>query len=242
MSGPLDFDDGDEPDRWAHRRDPDLPPPSEAVRRGHVPVPRPPGMSRYTWFLGVVGVLLVAVVLLNGIGSSGTGSKGIPAGKRMPPFAAPLATASLEGDVNVQTGKDDESAGARPACRVRGRDVLNVCALWERGPVVLAFLATRGDRCVRELDVVERVRRRFPGVQFAAVAVRGDRERLRRLIAARGWGFPVGYDRDGALANLYGVAVCPQITFARRGGKVVETTFGELSESELAAEVRRVAR
>jgi hypothetical protein len=71
--------------------------------------------------------------------------------------------------------------------------------------------------------------------------VRGDRAEIRSLIARHRWGFPVGYDRDGAVSNIYHVAVCPQLTFARRGGKVVETTFGSLSDAELAAQVRGLA-
>src|SRR5699024_8927597 len=111
---------------------------------------------------------------------------------------------------------------------------------WERGPVALAFLATRGGDCTRTLDRLERVRRGFPGVQVAAVSVRGDRTGLRRMIAEHGWRFPVGYDRDGAVANLYGVAVCPQVTFAYPGGEVRATTIGEQSAAGLRDSLRRL--
>jgi hypothetical protein len=204
-------------------------------------VPRPPGMSRYTWFLGVVGVLLIAVVTLNSIRSGGGGSSGLVAGDRLPPFATPLAVSELDGDANVARKPGQGEAGVRPACDVRGPEILNACQLWERGPVVLAFFATRGGRCIEQLDAIERVRGRFPGVQFAAVAIRGDRDEIRRLVRGHRWGFPVGIDRDGALANVYHVAVCPQVTFARRGGKVVDTTFGQLSDDELAAQAGRLA-
>ena len=87
---------------------------------------------------------------------------------------------------------------------------------------------------------LEQVRRAFPGVQVAAVAVRGDRSDLRRMIAAHGWGFPVGYDRDGAVANLYGVAVCPQITYAYPGGEVRGTAIGEQTAAELRESLQRL--
>jgi hypothetical protein len=67
----------------------------------------------------------------------------------------------------------------------------------------------------------------------AVVAVRGDRGDLRDLVRSRGWRFPVGYDRDGALANFYGVAVCPQITYARWRGRAQSTSFGEIDRREL---------
>ena len=60
----------------------------------------------------------------------------------------------------------------------------------------------------------------FPGVRFAAVALRGDRAKLRRLVSARAPGLPVGVDRDGSLLGMYKVATCPQVTFAYPGGIV----------------------
>ena len=64
----------------------------------------------------------------------------------------------------------------RRPCDVRGPDVLNVCELAERGPVVLAFFAEPVDRCDDQIDMLDRLRSRFPDVQFAAVAIRGDRD------------------------------------------------------------------
>jgi AhpC/TSA family len=207
------------------------------------PEPRlPAGASRYGWFVGVVAVLVIAYVSLNTARSHGPGSEGLRTGAGMPPFAAPLALGSLTGDVNVARRRGQGAAGARPACEVRGRGVLNVCQLWERGPVVLAFLATRGARCTGELDALERERARHPGVQFAAVAIRGDRAELAALVRRHRWRFPVGWDRDGVLANLYGVAVCPQLTYALPGGRVTATTIGELGRAALDRRVVALER
>jgi hypothetical protein len=210
------------------------------------PEPRlPAGVSRYGWFVGVVVVLVIAYVSLNTARSHGPGSEGVRVGARMPPFAAPLALGAVRGDVNVARRAGQGAAGAKPACTVRGRGIVNACELWERGPVVLAFLATRGARCTRELDVLERVRAGHPGVQFAAVSIRGDRGELRALVRRHGWRFPVAYDRDGILANFYGVAVCPQLTFALPGGRVTATTVGSLDRAGLErrlAALERVAR
>jgi hypothetical protein len=210
------------------------------------PEPRlPPGVSRYGWFLGVVVVLAIAYVTLNTARSHGPGSEGVRVGTRMPPFAAPLALGGVSGDVNIARRAGQGAAGRRPACEVRGRGIVNVCELWERGPVVLAFLATRGARCTGELDALERVRAGHPGVQFAAVSIRGDRAELRALVRRHGWRFPVAYDRDGILANLYGVAVCPQLTFALPGGRVTATSVGEVDRAGLdrrLAALERAAR
>jgi len=205
-------------------------------------VPRPPGASRYAWFVGVALFLAVTYFTVNTLTTNHASSTGPPVGRRMPAFAMPLALGALDGDANVATKPRQGTAGTRPACQVRGREILNVCQLWERGPVALAFLATRGAQCEAELDRLQAISARFPRVQVAAVAIKGDRDELRHDIRGHGWRFPVGYDRDGAVANLYGVAVCPHITFADRGGRVRKTLIGSVSTARLRAEIGALAR
>ena len=120
---------------------------------------------------------------------------------------------------------------------MRGEDVLNSCQLAARGPVVLAFFATRSERCEKQIDVLERVRARFPDVAFAAVSVRGDHADVRRIVRERKWRLPVGYDHDGAVSNAYAVAICPTITFARRDGKVDSTSLSLLDEAALTRRI-----
>jgi hypothetical protein len=227
--GPLDF----EPD--AQDRAP-APPPPRPPRRGASGV-----TPNYVWVVGVAAAVLLIVLVATTL-RHGTerGARGVPDGDVVPPFAVPLALSTLDGDANLARKPGEGAAGARPACTVRGPRVLNGCALGERGPFVLAFFATRGKGCVAQLDALEQARAQVPGVQFAAIAIRGDRDGLRSVIRDHGWRFPVGYDRDGALANAFAVQVCPQITFARRGGRVAETTFGRLGTRDLMAKARRL--
>ncbi|MCW3040449.1 MAG: hypothetical protein JWM31_2354 [Solirubrobacterales bacterium] len=249
--GPLGFGsppsrDAPDPDRYAHRRDPDLaaygigPDAVGEVQRQ----PRaqlPAGSSRYTWFIGVVAVLVIAYVSVNTITSQGPGSRGVAPGALAPPFAAPLATGNLTGDVNVARRSDQGNAGQVPACSIHRPDVLTICDLYARKPVVLAFFATRGSACSRELDTLERLSRSRTDVAYAAIAIRGSRGDVRKQIRAGGWSFPVGYDHDGVLANLYSVAICPQVAFIRRGGRIAGTTFGEVGERELRARITALA-
>jgi peroxiredoxin len=196
--------------------------------------PRPPaGASRYTWIVGVVTLVVLAYITLNTLGTDAPGSRGVKTGDEMPPFAVPLAFSDLEGDAQVEPDK---------ACKVRGPKILNSCELADHGPVVLAFFATRSERCERQVDVLERVRRRFPDVGFAAVSVRGNRKEVRRQARRRGWRMPVGYDHDGAVSNAYAVAICPTITFARAGGEVAGTSFDLLGEAALARRVEALKK
>jgi hypothetical protein len=95
-----------------------------------------------------------------------------------------------------------------------------MCQLYERGPVVLVLFVDEGS-CSGILKDLQALAPSFPGVQFAAVAIKGDRGRLRKLVRAQGLAsVSVGIDSDGVLATLYKVASCPQVTFAYPGGAV----------------------
>jgi hypothetical protein len=182
-----------------------------------------------------VGFLLVVVVILNGINTENVPTGGPERDAKLQPFAVPLAESDLDGDANVAVKDGQGEFGERAACTVRGPKVLNVCELYEQGPVVLAIFPAEGDQCRTVLDQFERVKRDFPDVRFAAVGSRGDRDELKGP-----WTFPVGWDRDGAVASLYGLVGCPQITFARKGGKVLDTTRREMADGALAGIVRRL--
>ena len=180
------------------------------------------------WLVGAVAVAMLAYIAMNTLRTEGLDPRGLEPGTRLPPFATPLATSTSKAGANV----------APEACGVRGPEILNVCALAERGPVVLALVVTSAGDCERQVDVLDRVAPRFPDVAFAAVAVRGDEGDLRGLVRERGWTVPVGYDHNGDVGNRYGLgAVCPLITFAGRDGRVAGTALGLLDDAALARRV-----
>jgi hypothetical protein len=175
---------------------------------------------RYGPYLAVLGLVILVLVAINTALTKPTGVAGVQPGRVLPPFAVPLATGNLNGDANVATRADDGEAGKRPACSVRGMEILNVCQLYEQGPVVLALFVDLGS-CPAVLSDMEALAPSFPGVRFAAVAIKGDRGSLRKLVRSHDLAHvPVGIDEDGALATLYKVASCPQVSFAYPGGVV----------------------
>lgn len=218
----------------------------EGPARPPVPPPPPPaapaGRSTISWTLGVVIVIVLAYITFNSLRTEGPGSAGLSAGTPLPPFAMPLATSDLTGDANVAARPGGGAEGSRPACEVRGPEVLNSCELAERGPVVLTFFAPPSEQCQKQVDVLDRLRERFPDVAFAAVAIRGDRDDVRKLIRERGWGLPVGHDEDGAATNLYAAAICPTVTLAHQGGKVEATTLRLQADEALAQQVEKLRR
>jgi hypothetical protein len=175
---------------------------------------QPPRYGRYVALLAIVVLVLITV---NTISTKPNGGAGVTAGEKLPPFAVPLALGNLQGEANIATGPNQGGAGRVPACSVRGPQVLNICQLYERGPVVLALFVDGGS-CPDVLTDMQALAARYPQVSFAAVAIKGGRSGVRKLILQHGLTFPVGLDPDGALAALYKVASCPQLTFAERGG------------------------
>lgn len=219
---------------------------AERDRTHPEPVRRPPEVPRpgnkYAWLVGILmlmglGVLLITTTLPN----TGEGLEGPDPGSRLRPFAAPAALGTLEGDANLcQKRPCPEQSGPVPACEVRGNDVVNLCRL-RRRPLVLTFVFDRGADCYPQVDRSERARRQVPGVEFATVFfTRKKRSEIRELVKARRWTQPVALDRDGQIANVYGIGGCPTTVFANRGGRVSESALGNLTEAGLVRAARRL--
>jgi hypothetical protein len=200
--------------------------------------------GRPAWIAIAAGVAILAYITWNTLSTPATSSTGLSAGTHLPPFAAPLATSDLEGDANVARHANQGAAGAKPACAVTDSRALNSCTLVRRGPVVLAFYTDGAGRCTKTLDAMGEIAPRHPDVGFAAVAIRGNRDDVRTTVREHDWDFPVAQDRDGAVANIYGIAVCPAVVLAYRGGVVLRTALGsdETTAAALERAVRRLER
>jgi len=194
--------------------------------------------SRYGRYTGLLGLVVLLALILHSVLISPTDPTGIPPGQRLAPFAVPLALGSLPGDADIAVHADEGSNGRVPACAERGAQILNVCQLYEQGPVVLALFVDSGS-CTKVLDQMQSLAPAFPGVRFAAVAIRGERGQLRKLVHARGLTLALGVDSDGAVAALYKVFSCPQVNFSYPGGVVQSKAL--LGESTLATLRARVS-
>ncbi|MGH2893027.1 MAG: TlpA family protein disulfide reductase, partial [Solirubrobacteraceae bacterium] len=170
------------------------------------------------WIVGIIGLALVLGISVYQFVSHGVGNTGVTAGHRLRSFAAPLAGTNLDGDANVH-----------PTCSAARHDprALNVCLLTRRGPLVLSFFVTGADQCVRQVSALQTLATRFPSVQFAAVAVGASHKATATLMRAHRWKIPVAYDRDGRVGALYGVAACPMVELADRGGVIRDRLVGD---------------
>jgi hypothetical protein len=207
--------------------------------------------DRYSIVVGLIFLVVIAVAAVNTLNGGGGGQTlgldRLPQRWPLPEFAVPEGAGELEGDANV--AQDDcetsaipcpEDAQRIPACRIDPAEAIRVCDLFDR-PLVISFWFSRGDGCVEQQDLVERVHRRYRGeVRFLSLDIRDERETLRDLIRRRDWTMPVGFDRDGAVASLYGVGGCPTFAYVYPGGTLHSAGIGELGERQLSDRVDRL--
>jgi peroxiredoxin len=206
-------------------------PGESAPRRDAAPAPvidtRP-----YRWAVGIIGLLVVLGVGTYQFVTHGRATTGVVAGQRLHWFAAPLADTTLRGDANLH-----------PTCRAADHDprALNLCLDAHRSAVVLSLFVTDSPQCVRQVDALQALSRRFAGsdVRFLAVAVHGSRAATAHLIRTHHWTIPVAYDPDGAVGEQYGVVICPMAELAARGGIVRDRLIGDRwqTSAELQARV-----
>lgn len=207
--------------------------------------------DRYSILVGLIFLAIIVVATVNTIEGGGPGKTlgldQLPPRWPLPEFAVPAAAGRLEGDANV--AQDDCESSAIPcpegsrrtaACRIDTAESIRVCDLFDR-PLVISFWFSKGDGCVAQQDLVERVFRRYRGrVGFLSLDIRDDRDTLRELIDERGWTMPVGYDRDGAVGSLYGIGGCPTFAYVYPGGTLQDASIGELSVAQLDHRVDRL--
>jgi hypothetical protein len=208
--------------------------------------------DRYSLTVGLIFLAVIVVASIQTLGGGGGGGTlGLdrqPSRWPLPEFAVPAAIGPLEGDANV--AQDDcessavpcpEDARRTPACRIGTEGAIRLCDLFDR-PLVISFWFTKGGGdCVDQQDVVDAVYERYRGrVSFLSLNVRDDRDVVRDLVRTRGWGLPVGYDRDGAVASLYKVGGCPTFAYAYPGGTLESAGVGALTAPQLTDRVERL--
>ncbi len=204
--------------------------------------------DRYSLVVGLIFAAVIVIATINTLEHKDEGTLGLDklaSRWPLPEFAVPRANGSLEGDANV--AQDDcetsqtpcpQSARRESACRISTPGAIRVCELFGR-PLVISFWFSRGGNdCTDQQSVVDQVYRRYRGrVNFLSLDIRDDRSTVRELIERNGWKMPVGYDRDGAVAGLYRVGLCPTFAYVYPGGTLQEASIGELSAQQLEARI-----
>ncbi len=171
-------------------------------------------MKRQSRLVGVVVLAVIGVSILVATSEhKGSGARGPAVGSSMPVFAAPLALSTLVGDVNISDS----------ACGVKLKGAFTSCSALKAGPMIIGFVTVSDKDCAGLADSFRHLE--YSGATPVLVGLQGSRSQLRKF-ALRAPGVTVVQDRDGALSTRYGIAVCPTVVVASRGGEVRGTLIG----------------
>jgi hypothetical protein len=215
---------------------------------------RPRSTNRYSLYVGIAFLILIGIATVNTFKTEGGGVLGgdsAEAGEALSEFAVPELIGGADADANVFQDDCESSENPcpeddrrTPACQVDLPHVLRVCDFFDK-PLVLSFWFDNPSDCPPTQDAIDAAARRWRGeVNFLSIAVRGDRSNLEQIVRERGWTLPIGWDRDGAVSNLYRVGVCPTVAFVRTGGVLEEAKIGngELVPAELDGDIEKLVR
>jgi hypothetical protein len=107
-------------------------------------------------------------------------------------------------------------------------------------PLVITFIVPGAKDCESFVDRLQRLRPRYPGVNFLTVVSGTGEDRVKSLVADHHWTIPVAIDRNLAVFNTFRVSLCATSVFAYRGGIVRGTKVEaqKYTDAELNAAIR----
>ena len=222
---------------------------AERGRGGTGGAPRPSG--RYIVFVGVAFAALIVIATVNTIGNNSAGVLGLNAdiaGRALPEFAVPDIRGSVDADANVF--QDDCSSSENPcpvddrrpsACQIKPAGAIRICDYFDK-PLAISFWFMKRANCLPAQDAFNRVAQRFRGrANFVSIDIRDDRDSVRSTVMDHGWTVPVGWDRDGAVSDVYRVGVCPAVAFVYPGGIFAFARAGsDVDEQGLTGDVHEL--
>jgi thiol-disulfide isomerase/thioredoxin len=116
---------------------------------------------------------------------------------------------------------------------------------YEGAPTVLSIWAPWCPSCQKELPILDRVVREFPGISLVTIVTAiGDKPgpTPEGYLADKGLTFPAAVDdRAGTLAEAFGITGFPTLYFVSSDGTVAEYGIGELSEARLRTAIGSLA-
>ena len=184
------------------------------------PEPAARRIPRYGRYVGPARRSLILVLItINTILTKPNGVDGHRAGAtaaavRGPARAGQPATATPTSPTHADEGAAGRVPGVQGA---RPADPQRLPALRTAPRSCSRCSSTRGS-CPAVLGDMQALARSFPGVRFAAVAIKGDRAQMRRLIRSRGLTLPWGSTKTARWRRCTRSRRCPQVTFAYPGG------------------------
>lgn len=143
---------------------------------------------------------------------------------------AGLPLAARAADALIGTGERLQW----PALRMLDGSALDPRA-WQEQPAVLVFWATWCPYCLRHNAHVDKLHgdARSQGLRVLGLALEDDAGKVRRYMAAHGYGFPVALNGDTLRRRLTARKVLPMTAVLDRQGRLRQLVSGEMTEDDV---------
>lgn len=132
---------------------------------------------------------------------------------------------------------------------LNGKTVSTASFLEKGKPVILSFFGTWCKPCLRELDAIQEVYEDWQdetGVTLYAISINegSDEFKVKPVVHAHGWEFPVLLDTNTELKRAMGVNVVPNVIVLDGKGKIIlrKTGYVEGGESEIIKAIRSASK
>jgi cytochrome c biogenesis protein CcmG, thiol:disulfide interchange protein DsbE len=109
-------------------------------------------------------------------------------------------------------------------------------------PVIVNFWASWCGPCVEEFPLLQSAlaEHRAEGLAIIGIVYDDRSEAARAFLQRMGTSWPAAMDPDAAVANAYGVSAPPASFFIDRSGRVAGRQYGQLSATDLAAQLATI--
>jgi len=87
--------------------------------------------------------------------------------------------------------------------------------------VVLNFWATWCTSCIKELDELEALKKKYPNYEYIALNAGDNKKKIKRFLKKHPWSYKVIMDKDKSVAKGLGVLSLPQTWVIDEKGNII---------------------
>ena len=109
--------------------------------------------------------------------------------------------------------------------------------------ILLNFWATWCSNCVKEMPAIEKLYEEYSDqITIIGVNVGEDKDTVDTFVEAKNYPFPIAYDTDSEISNLYPSAGIPYTVIIGKDGLVTETFLGAKDADSQYTKLRRALK
>lgn len=169
----------------------------------------------------------LATLILIGCSGTGNNSSGKKSGKRDSALHQEMASGSEAPDFSAKLNNGETFTLSEKEGQV----------------ILLNFWATWCNNCVKEMPAIEKLYEEYGDqITIVGVNVGEDKDTVNTFIESKNYSFPVAYDTESNISNLYPSAGIPYTVIIGKDGIVTETFLGAKDADSQYTALRRALK